>query len=151
MLLGIDPVQGFLGWAGVACVVVAVFGYAAGSLIVQRHLRGVDEFGAVALSLAVAVILLLPPTLVSTPDHVPSSLAIVSVVVLGVVCTATALWLYFYLVAKAGAARATVFTYLNPAVATLLGITVLGEPMGLSLIAGLGLILFGSWVAARRA
>jgi drug/metabolite transporter (DMT)-like permease len=149
VLLGIDPVRGLLGWAGVACMVVAVFGYAAGSLIVQRYLHGVDEFGALALSLAVAAILLLPPSLVTIPDRLPSALAIASVIVLGVVCTAAALWLYFYLVAKTGAARATVFTYVNPAVATLLGIVVLHEPLGASLIAGLGLILLGSWMAAR--
>ncbi len=151
VLLGIDPVQGLLGWAGVACMVVAVFGYAAGSLIVERYLHGVDEFGAIALSLAVAAILLLPATLLTVPDRVPSALAINSVIVLGVVCTAAALWLYFYLVAQVGAARATVFTYVNPAVATLLGIFVLHEQFGLSLIAGLGLILLGSWMAAQRA
>jgi drug/metabolite transporter (DMT)-like permease len=77
-------------------------------------------------------------------------LAITSVVVLGVVCTAVALWLYFYLVSHAGAARATVFTYINPLVATLLGVSVLGEPLGTSLIAGMSLILLGSWMAAAR-
>lgn len=150
VLLGIDPVQGLLGWVGIACVFVSVVGYAAGSLIVERYLHGVDEFGAVALSLAVASILLLPGTALSVPDHVPSALALSSVIVLGVVCTAAALWLYFYLVARVGAARATVFTYVNPAVATLLGVLVLNEPFGWSLIAGLGLILLGSWMAAQR-
>jgi drug/metabolite transporter (DMT)-like permease len=151
VLLGIDPVQGLLAWVGVACMVAGVLGYAAGSLIVERYLHGVDEFGTVALSLAVASILLLPATLLSVPRHMPSALAINSVIVLGVVCTAAALWLYFYLVAKVGAARATVFTYVNPAVATLLGIVVLHERFGLSLIAGLALILIGSWMAAQRA
>jgi drug/metabolite transporter (DMT)-like permease len=150
VLLGIDPVHGLLGWAGVACVVVAVFGYATGSLIVQRHLQGVDEFGAVALSLGVATVVLLPPTLMTIPDHVPSALAITAVIVLGIVCTATALWLYFYLVGKLGAGRATVFTYVNPAIATLLGVLVLGEPLRVSLLLGLALILLGSWMAARR-
>jgi drug/metabolite transporter (DMT)-like permease len=151
VLLGIDPVRGLLAWAGVGCMVAGVLGYAAGSLIVERYLQGVDEFGSVALSLAVASILLLPPALLSIPGHMPSALAIDSVIVLGVVCTAAALWLYFFLVAKVGAARATVFTYVNPAVATLLGTVVLHERFGLSLIAGLGLILIGSWMAAQRA
>ena len=150
VLLGIDPVQGWLAWVGVACMVAGVLGYAAGSLIVERYLHGVDEFGTVSLSLAVASILLLPATLLSVPKHMPSALAIYSVIVLGVVCTAAALWLYFYLVAKLGAARATVFTYVNPAVATLLGIIVLHERFGWSLIAGLALILIGSWMAAQR-
>jgi drug/metabolite transporter (DMT)-like permease len=84
------------------------------------------------------------------PDHTPSTLALVSVGVLGVVCTALALWLYFYLISRVGAARATVFTYVNPAVAALLGIVVLHEPFGLSLIIGMALILLGSWMAASR-
>lgn len=150
VLLGIDPVHGLLGWAGVACVGVATVGYAIGSLVVQRYLHGVDEFGAVALSLGIAAVILLPAAAVTLPRHAPSLLALSAVAVLGVVCTAIALWLYFYLVAQAGAARATVFTYVNPIVATLLGIALLGEPFSVSFIVGLGLILVGSWVATAR-
>jgi drug/metabolite transporter (DMT)-like permease len=150
VLLGIDPVHGALGWAGVACVIVATLGYGLGPLIVQRYLHGVDEFGAVALSLAIAAVILLPAAGLSFPDHAPSRLALSSVAVLGVVCTAVAMWLYFYLVSQVGAARATVFTYLNPAVATVLGIIVLDEPFGASLIIGMGLILLGSWTATTH-
>lgn len=150
VLLGIDPVDGVPGWAGVACVAVATVGYAIGSLVVQRHLHGVDEFGAVALSLGIATVILLPAALLTLPRHAPSMLALSAVGVLGVVCTALALWLYFYLVALAGAARATVFTYVNPLVATLLGITLLGEPFRVSFLIGLALILVGSWVATAR-
>ena len=152
VLLGIDPVHGVLGWVGVACVGLATVGYAVGSLVVQRYLHGVDEFGAVALSLAIAAVILLPAAAVTFPRHAPSMLALGAVAVLGVVCTAIALWLYFYLVAQAGAARATVFTYINPVVATVLGIVLLGEPFTASFVLGMGLILVGSWVAtARRA
>lgn len=150
VLLGIEPVHGLLGWMGVACVIVATVGYAVGSLVVQRYLSGVDEFGAVALSLAIAAIILLPPALWTIPNHAPSVLAVTSVIVLGVVCTAAALWLYFYLVSLVGAARATIFTYVNPVVATLLGIGVLDEAFGTSLIVGMVLILCGSWMATAR-
>ena len=150
ILLGIDPVRGALGWAGVACVIVATLGYAIGPLIVQRHLHGVDEFGAVALSLAVAALILLPAVGITLPDHPPSRLALSSVAILGVVCTAVAMWLYFYLVSQIGAARATVFTYLNPVVATVLGIIVLDEPFHVSLLVGMGLILLGSWTATAH-
>lgn len=150
VLLGIGAVHGLTGWAGVACVLASTVGYAVGSLIVQRYLRGVDEFGAVALSLAIAATLLLPAALWTLPERLPSVPAMTCVVVLGIVCTAVALWLYFYLVQHAGAARATVFTYLNPLVATVLGVSLLGEPFGASLIAGMGLILLGSWVATAR-
>ena len=70
---------------------------------------------------------------------------------LGVLCTALAMLLMFYLVSHAGPARATVITYINPVVATLLGVWLLHERLGLGGVAALALILFGSWLATRSA
>jgi drug/metabolite transporter (DMT)-like permease len=150
-LLGLDVLGGPLGWIGTACVVVATLGYATGSLIVQRYLKDVDELGAVAASLVVASVVMLPLAFLTAPAKVPSNLVLTSLVVLGVVCTATALWLYFSLIAHIGAARAAVITYVNPAVAALLGVLVLHESFGLGSALGLALILVGSWLATHRA
>ena len=150
-LLGLDVFDGPFGWIGAACVGVATLGYATGSLIVQRHLKGVDELGAVAASLVVASVVMLPPAVLTAPTNLPSGLVLISLVVLGVVCTATALWLYFSLIAHIGAARAAVITYVNPAVAALLGVLVLHESFGLGSALGLALILVGSWLATHRA
>ena len=151
VLLGIDTVGGLLGWAGVACILVSTVGYAVGPLIVQRHLAGVDELGAVAASLAVATLVLLPGAAWSAPASVPSVLALTSILVLGVLCTALAMLLYFFLIAHAGAARAAVITYINPAVAVVLGVGVLHESFGTGAALGLVLILLGSWLATGRA
>jgi drug/metabolite transporter (DMT)-like permease len=148
-LLGLDAVGGVLGWVGVACIVRATLGYAIATLIVQRHLAGADELGAVATSLGIATIVLLPTTLWSLPTRVPSLLVLTSLVVLGVVCSALALWLFVYLIAQIGAARAAVITYVNPAVAALLGVMVLHEPFGPGAVLGLALILLGSWLATH--
>jgi drug/metabolite transporter (DMT)-like permease len=148
-LLGLDAVDGVLGWVGVACIVLATLGYAIATLIVQRHLAGADELGAVATSLGIATIVLLPTTLWSLPARVPSLLVLTSLVVLGVVCSALALWLFVYLIAQIGAARAAVITYVNPAVAALLGVLVLHEPFGAGAFLGLALILLGSWLATH--
>ncbi len=145
-LLGIDTVHGPLQWLGVACVLVGAAGYAAGPLVIQRHLAGVDELGAVAASLAVATVVLLPAAIPTVPDEMPSVTALTALVVLGVVCTAIALLVYFWLIGEAGAARASVLTYINPAVASLLGVLVLGEHFGVGAITGLALILLGSWM-----
>ena len=150
-LLGLDAVDGVLGWVGVACIVLATLGYAIATLIVQRHLAGADELGAVATSLGIATIVLLPTTLWSLPARVPSLLVLTSLVVLGVVCSALALWLFVYLIAQIGAARAAVITYVNPAVAALLGVMVLHEPFGPGAVLGLALILLGSWLATHSA
>jgi drug/metabolite transporter (DMT)-like permease len=149
-LLGIDGVHGPLQWAGVACMLAAVGGYAAGPLIVQRYLADVDELGSLVASLIVAAIVLLPVAALSAPDHMPSAMALISIAILGVACTALALLLYFYLINAAGAARASVVAYINPAVAAVLGVLILKEHFGIGSIVGLGLILFGSWLATRR-
>jgi drug/metabolite transporter (DMT)-like permease len=60
------------------------------------------------------------------------------------------MWLYFYLIAAIGAARAAVITYVNPAVAVLLGVVLLRESFGLGSASGLVLILVGSWLATER-
>ena len=149
-LLGLDTIAGPRQWAGMACLFVATLGYAAGPLIVERHLRGVDELGAVALSLAAAAVMLLPTAAVSAPTHLPSVLALSSLVVLGVVCTAGGMLLYFILIVDAGAARAAVITYINPAIAALLGVFILREPFGMGTMVGLVMILLGSALAASR-
>ena len=146
-LLGIDRLSGAEQWVGAASLILAVLGYAIGPLIVQRHLAGVDELGATAASLSVAALVLLPFALMFAPTQMPSLTAIGSVVVLGVVCTALALILFFYLIHAAGASRAAVVAYINPGIAALLGVLVLHEPFGPGLVIGLGMILFGSWLA----
>jgi len=149
-LVGFGTLSGPLAWAGVGCVLVATVGYAVGPLIIQKHLHSVDSIGPVAGSLSIASLLLLVPAMLSLPRQMPSTLALSSVAILGLICTALAMLLMFYLVKHAGAARASVITYINPAVATLLGVVLLDERLGVGGATGFGLILFGSWLATRR-
>lgn len=148
-LLGLDAVSGVLGWVGVGCIVISTVGYACGGLIVQRHLKGVDEMGAVAASLVIATVVLLPGALLWPPTHVPSPLVLTSIAVLGVICSALALSLFFYVIHHIGAPRTAVVTYVNPAVATFLGVVVLHESFGKGTVLGLALILLGSWLATH--
>jgi drug/metabolite transporter (DMT)-like permease len=150
-LLGFGTISGPLGWAGVGCMVVATLGYAIGPLIIQRHLSGLDPFGPLAASLAVASIVLLIPAVLAFPTRMPSALVLGSMAMLGVVCTALAMLLMFYLVGHAGASRATVITYINPAVAALLGVSLLHERLGFGGYLAFVLILLGSWLATRGA
>jgi drug/metabolite transporter (DMT)-like permease len=149
-LLGFGTISGPLGWAGVACMLIATLGYAIGPLIIQRHLSGVDPFGPLAASLAVASAVLLVPAIMTLPTQVPTMLALASMAILGAVCTALAMLLMFYLVGHAGASRAAVITYINPAVAALLGVWLLHEHLGLGGILAFVLILLGSWLATRE-
>lgn len=149
-LLGTGPISWPLGWAGAGCMLLATIGYAIGPLIIQRHLQGLDSIGPLAASLTVASAMLFIPAAAELPTAVPSAAALASITILGVVCTAIAMLLMFYLVRSAGASRATVITYINPVVATLLGVLVLKERLGIGGYIAFALILLGSWLATRR-
>ncbi len=148
-LLGTGSVSGYLGWLGVGCMVIATLCYAIGPLIIERHMQGLDSIGPLAASLAVGSVILLIPALFQLPRSIPSATALVSIAVLGIVCTAAAMLLMFYLVNHAGASRATVITYINPVVATLLGVWVLNEHLGIGGAIAFVMILLGSWLATR--
>jgi len=149
-IVGLDTGHGPMLWAGVVCIMISVAGYAIGPLVVQRYLSDVDELGAVAASLVVASILLLPLAVLSAPSHLPSAPSLGAVAALGILCTALALYLYFYLINEAGAARASLVAYINPAVAAVIGVLVLHEPFGIGAGVGLVMILVGSWLATGR-
>jgi drug/metabolite transporter (DMT)-like permease len=148
-LLGFGSIRGPLGWAGAGCMLLAAVCYAVGPLIIRRHLGGLDSFGPIAASLAISSVVLLAPALATFPAHQPSALALASIAILGLACTAVAMLLMFYLVNHAGPARASVITYINPAVAALLGVVVLHEQLGAGGIMAFALILLGSWLATR--
>jgi drug/metabolite transporter (DMT)-like permease len=150
-LLGLGTISGALGWAGVACMLAASVGYAIGPLIIQRHLDRLDAFGPLAASLLIASIVLLIPAVLAMPGQMPTAVTLASVAILGIVCTAMAMLLMFYLVSNAGASRASLITYVNPAVATLLGVWLLHEHLGLGGTTAFALILLGSWLATRGA
>jgi drug/metabolite transporter (DMT)-like permease len=148
-LLGTGSISGSLGWLGVGCMVLSTMCYALGPLIIQRHLQGLDSIGPLSASLMVASGVLFIPAVIELPHTLPSPAALVSIAILGIVCTAVAMLLMFYLVLHAGASRAAVITYINPVVATLLGVAVLNEHLGLGGYIAFVLILLGSWLATR--
>lgn len=148
-LVGFGTISGSSGWAGVGCMLLAMVGYAVGPLIIQRHLRGLDSIGPVAASLAVGSAVLLLPAVMTWPRHWISAGTLASIAVLGVLCTAVAMLLMFFLVHDAGASRATLITYINPVVATLLGVGLLHERLGLGGGVAFAVILLGSFLATR--
>jgi drug/metabolite transporter (DMT)-like permease len=148
-LLGVD-VAGRPGeLLGAVLVLVATLGYATAPIIVNRRLADLDPLGPIAASLAMATLLLAPAVLVSPPDEVPPGDALAALAVLGVVCTALGLVLFFQLIVEAGPSRASVITYVNPLVAVVLGVLVLDERFGAMSVVGLVAILGGSWLSTR--
>ncbi|HMD29304.1 MAG TPA: EamA family transporter, partial [Steroidobacteraceae bacterium] len=77
-LLGFGTIEGPLGWAGAACMLVATLGYAIGPLVIQRHLGGLDPYGPLAASLVVASLVLFVPAVLAFPVRLPSAPVLVS-------------------------------------------------------------------------
>ena len=141
-LLGLHPSGDRLVLLGAAMVLLAAVCYAASALLVKR-LRGVPMLAGSTASLSVAALVLLPALFLDRPTQVPSLAAILSVLGLAIPCTAVAYVLYYHLIAEAGATRASLITYVNPAVAAVLGMLVLGEPITAGIVLGFVLIVAG--------
>jgi len=129
---------------------VVVVGYSLGPTIFARYLTAVPSFTVNGLALALCCIGYAPVAALQWPHAVPSASVFGAVAVLAVVCTALAFLLYFELVKEIGPVRASVITYINPAVAAMLGVAVLHESLTLGMMAGFAQVLAGSGLATRR-
>jgi drug/metabolite transporter (DMT)-like permease len=147
VLVGVD-VGGNDAWAVVAIAITAI-GYATGPILISRKLSDLPTMGVVAASLGLTAIGYAPVAAAQWPTHL-SAKVIWSVLGLALVCTALAFLLFFALIAEVGPARATVITYVNPAIALLLGVLLLNEPFTTGIAIGFPLILFGCFLATSR-
>ena len=148
-LVGLDVHADDLGAIGQVGLVA--LGYAIGPMIIERKLGSLPALGVVAASLGITALVYAPFGLTQLPTAVPSLSVIFAVAVLGVVCTALAFVLFFALISEVGGPRATVITYVNPAVALALGVALLHEPFTYGIAIGFVLIVLGSVLATRRA
>jgi drug/metabolite transporter (DMT)-like permease len=152
-LAGVAAIVGVsLGGASVvplAEIAVVAICYAVGPVILQRWLAELPALGVIAAALAVTAVAYVPIAAFSFPERMPSSAASGSVLALAVVCTAIAFLLFFALIAEVGSVRATVITYVNPAVAAVLGVAILGEHFTAGMGVGFLLVLAGSVLATR--
>jgi len=129
---------------------VVAIGYAVGPFILARYLTDVPGLGVIAAALSLTAIVYLPVGVAQLPSQWPSAKVIASVLTLSVLCTAIAFLVFFALIDEVGPVRATVITYVNPAVAVALGVILLGEPFTVGIAVGFALVLLGSVLATRR-
>jgi drug/metabolite transporter (DMT)-like permease len=131
-------------------MLVVVVGYAVAPAILARYLKDLPSVGVIAASLGLCAIAYIPAAALNWPRTVPHMEVLASVLVLAVVCTALAFLLFFALIAEIGPVRATVITYINPAVAAVLGVVVLREAFTVGMAVGFVLVIAGSTLATRR-
>jgi drug/metabolite transporter (DMT)-like permease len=136
-------------WPIIEVLLVAVC-YAIAPLIAARHLADVPTLPMTAVCLGFAALVYAAPAAATWPDEMPSTRVLAALGGLAVICTALAFIVFFALIREVGAARALVFTYINPAVALAAGVIVLNEPLTLWNVAALVLIMAGCVLATRR-
>jgi len=152
---GVAAIVGFdlraTGWLALLEMAVVVVCYAVGPAILSRYLSGLPSVSVIASSLAICAVVYAPVAVLQWPRTVPSAGVLASVGVLALICTALAFLLFFALIAEIGPVRATVITYINPAVAAVAGTLVLHERFTAGMGVGFVLVLMGSTLATRRA
>jgi drug/metabolite transporter (DMT)-like permease len=146
-LVGIDVAGRGDELLGAGAILLAAVGYAIGPMLLKRHLADLDPRATMGASLAIAAVLLSPAAALAPPHRTPSAIAVLALIALGLLCTATAFVVMAGLVAEIGPGRALVITYVNPVIAVALGVVILGERPGAGAVAGLLLILAGSWLS----
>ncbi len=172
LLTGSDHRVGRAGWlgllvglVGVAAIVGTNFGaadpvafgqvaivvvcYAIGPAILARQLGGLSSIGVMALSLALCAVVYVPIAALQWPATVPTPDVLGSIIILAVLCTAAGFLVFAALIEEIGPVRATVITYISPAVAAVLGVAVLHETLTPPMLLGFALVIAGSTLATR--
>lgn len=151
--LGVGLLVGFSASGSTAAsllmMLVVVAGYTTGPIIIANRLAEVPGTAVLGVGLALVAGAYAPWGATHVPGHLSGSV-IIAVAALAVVCTLGAFLTFYALVVEVGPPRATVVTYVNPAVAVLVGLTVLGEPLTTAMAVGFPLVILGSVLATSR-
>jgi drug/metabolite transporter (DMT)-like permease len=143
VLAGFHPGGGWWAVGGTLAVVAAAFSYAVSNLYAQSRFQATQPLVIVTGSSIAGALILAPFALLQLPDEIPSGRALASVAALGVGGTAVALIFFYRMLARYGASRAALVTYLIPSIALFYGVVFLDEPLTANAVAGLVLILSG--------
>ena len=147
LLVGAQPHGKMLGALAVVGMALC---YAVGQLFAGRHLAAAPPPVVAMATTAVAAVAVLPFGIVQAPHHAPHLKTIAAVLVLGIPLTAFAFLIFYAIIAGAGAAFASLVTYLVPPIALAYGAIFLGERFGAAAFGGLALILGGVALGTGR-
>ena len=153
LLVGIDAFNGHISLPHVGMLILAAIGYAIAPVIIATKIPHISGVAVNGLAMAIVAIVYAVPALLSLPREIaanPPMESWLSLLGLGVICSAIAFVAFFRLVKQIGSARATLVTYMNMAVAVVLGIVLLGEPITVGILIGMPLVVIGSFFATRK-
>lgn len=135
--------------AGLA-VLVGAASYSVAALGQRRLLKDVDPLDASLWQLLLASVLMLAIAAPALPTIHPDARAIGAVLLLGVVGSAFAYILYYYILNALGATRGSSVTFVIPITAIFWGAVLFGERLTPPTLVGMGVILFGIVLTSLR-
>lgn len=144
LLLGLD-----ITGPAALLIVGAALSYAAGAVLISRLFADIDALTTTAAMIVTAAPILVLAAAVSEPFVIPSESTWVSLLVLGLACSAAGFTTFFALIRRAGPTVASVTTYASPIIALLAGVVVLGESISLTQTLSCTLILVGAGLVMR--
>lgn len=150
LVVGLESLRGENSRSAIAMIVLAAVGYAVAPTMIRRKAPTLNGLAINSLAMLFTSIIYIPVGVIQFPATMPSAKAIWSLLVLGIFPTAIAFVVFFKVIIEVGPTRASMVTYINTAVAVLLGIIVLSEPLTLGIGLGLPLILIGSYMSGKK-
>ena len=130
-------------------IAIVCVGYAVAPIIASRKLADIPDIGVVAISLTIVAVGYAPAAWFTRPDDPVPAKAWWSILGLGVICTLIAFVVFFRLIAAVGPVRATLITFVNPAVAVLVGYLLLDERITGYTVAAFVVIMAGCYLSTR--
>ena len=149
-LVGIESLNDVGNIRSLIQVLIASVSYAYAVNMITRKAPGISGIAINGLAMSLSTLLFAPFAILHLPKTPPSTEAIAATVGLGIICTALAFWIFFLVLEEIGPARASLVVYPNTAVAVILGIFLLDEPLTMAIVIGLPMVLLGSYFASRK-
>jgi len=153
LLVGIDALGGHISLPHVLMIILAAVGYSIAPVIVATKIPHVSGVAVNGLAMAIVAVVYAIPAAVALPKEFAANPPVeswLSILGLGVICSAVAFVAFFQLIKEIGSTRSTLVTYMNMAVAVVLGILLLGEPITAGILIGFPLVLVGSYLATKK-
>jgi drug/metabolite transporter (DMT)-like permease len=150
-VLAIGRVGGQSVFPAVLAGTLAALLYAFGANLIRRALVGIPASAVAGATLLCASVLMSPLAIATWPRQPIAVGSWLSAILLGVLCTGTAFVLYYRLIHRIGAPRASTVTYLIPLFGVIWAWLLLGEALTASMAVAGVLILGGVALSQQRA
>jgi drug/metabolite transporter (DMT)-like permease len=150
-LVGYESIIGSSDPLSIAMMLVTAMSYSYAVNMISQKLPDVSGIAINAVAMIFTAIAYSPLMIAQFPEvSTVSKEAALSLLALGVFSTSLAFISYFIVMKEIGPARASVITYVNTAVAVVLGVLILSEPLTIGIMIGLPLVMIGSFLASRK-